>query len=406
MRQRLGAAVGWAVLAACSVGAAGQPTSTQKATAGQGQFASLAARATAAREAERLDEAAALYRRALKLNPGWTEGWWSLGTIDYDADRYAEAALELGKLAHLDPKQGTARAMLGLCQFRLGDEKKALENIQEARRLGIAEDDELRQVVVYHEGLLLQRAGRFEGSSEALGSLCQTGTAADQVTRTLGMVALRMRDAEAPVAGEAAEVVAHIGRGACLAARKNYDEARREYALVERNAPHFPWLHYAYGRLLEEARDTAGAIAEYKLEIAEQPAAVLPRLRIGSAEYKQDSAAGLPYAEEALRLEPDLPFAHYLLGLLQLDTGAYAEAIPHLEAARKAFPTEARIALSLGAAYAHAGKAEDAARERKAFQTMSAAEQRAEGSGDGSPAESQGLAIGDGMTPVTPARKQ
>jgi tetratricopeptide (TPR) repeat protein len=376
-------------------------SSPQAATgAGPGEFPALAAKAAAARKGERVDESAALYRKALRLNPRWTEGWWWLGTIDYDADRYAEAALELGKVVTLDPKQGTARAMLGLCQFRLGEDAKALANIETARVQGIAEDADLRRVVTYHEGVLLQRAGRFEGAMEALDALCQSGAAGEDVQRVLGMAALRMRDSVAPAPGtEAAGVVMHIGRGACLAAHKNYDAARREYALVEQHAPHFPWFHYAYGRLLEESRDPAAAIEQYKQEIVEQPRSVIPRLRIGAAQYKRDSAAGLPYVQQALDIAPDLPFAHYLLGLLLLDTGDYAASIRHLEIARRAFPAQARIALSLGAAYAHAGRPEDAARERKEFQQLSQTEKQASSQGEASPHEAAQIVIKDSMLP-------
>ena len=57
-----------------------------------GTFAELSRKADAARVKGRLDEAARLYQQALRVKPGWTEGWWSLGTILYDSDRYPECA--------------------------------------------------------------------------------------------------------------------------------------------------------------------------------------------------------------------------------------------------------------------------------------------------------------------------
>ncbi|MGB8261186.1 MAG: tetratricopeptide repeat protein [Terracidiphilus sp.] len=335
-------------------------------------FQAIAAKATTARDAERLDEAVPLFRQALKLNPRWAEGWWSLGTIEYDQDRYAEAALYFQKVVALEPKHGTARALLGLCEFQLGQDANALRDIEASKNLGLPEDPRLRQVLVFHEGVLLQRAGRFEGAQEALGSLCQSGVTAEQVRLALGMVVLRMRDANPPAPGtEGARVAELLGRGACLSAQKRYDAARREFASAEAAFPHYPHLHYAYGRFLVDARDTAGAVEEFKKEIAEDPNSVLARLRIGAAEYKVDSAAGLPYAQEAVRLAPQLPFTHYMLGLLLLDTGDYAGAIPQLETARKAFPQNARIPLALGSAYAHVGRPEDAARARAEFLRLS-----------------------------------
>src|SRR5215467_14324094 len=50
-------------------------------------FEQLTDRAKAASERNQLDEAAHLYRRALAFRPRWAEGWWALGTIEYDQDQ-------------------------------------------------------------------------------------------------------------------------------------------------------------------------------------------------------------------------------------------------------------------------------------------------------------------------------
>src|SRR5215467_10085858 len=88
-------------------------------------FAQLAEKAKRAGEENRLDEAAALYRKALELRPAWKEGWWSLATIEYDQDHYAQSARDFEKLIALDPRNGTAHAMLGLCQFELAKDETA-----------------------------------------------------------------------------------------------------------------------------------------------------------------------------------------------------------------------------------------------------------------------------------------
>ncbi len=71
-------------------------------------FPKLSAKADAARDANRLNEAAKLYREALAARPGWAEGWWSLGTIEYDRNDYTQAAQAFRKLAALAPKSGNA----------------------------------------------------------------------------------------------------------------------------------------------------------------------------------------------------------------------------------------------------------------------------------------------------------
>ena len=330
-------------------------------------FPSLASEAAAARDANRLDDAAALYRKALNLNPNWTEGWWSLGTIDYDRDAYGDAASEFQKLAALDPKAGSARIMLGLSEFELGQDDSALQHIQQGERIGVADNQQLRNVALFHEGVLLQRARKFEGAQEALDSLCLAGVHSPELDTTLGMVALRMPDRIAPAQGAAAEIVPRIGRAECLAGQKKLDEARREYSAVVHNYPLFPNIHYAYGRFLLDARDTQAGIAQLEQEIKNQPGDSMARLQIAAAKYKIDSAAGLPYAEAAVKLDPSLPFGHYLLGLLLLDSDNYQRAISELEIAQKYMAEVPGVYSALGSAYARAGRDEDAAHARAEF---------------------------------------
>jgi tetratricopeptide (TPR) repeat protein len=116
--------------------------------------------------------------------------------------------------------------------------------------------------------------------------------------------------------------------------------------------------------VLFDAKDVPGAVEEFKRELDEGHDRVLAMLQIAATEYKIDSTAGLPYAQQAAALAPQLPFAHYLLGLLLADTGADEKAIPELEIAHKAFPQDTRVDWSLAAAYAHVGRAKDAADTR------------------------------------------
>src|SRR5206468_12778050 len=76
----------------------------------------------------------------------------------------------------------------------------------------------------------------------------------------------------------------------------------------------------------------------------------------------------LPYTT-LFRSAPRIPFAHYLLGVLRLDTGNAAGAVPELEVAQKAFPNESRVYFSLGNAYARVGRKAEAAKARAEFRS-------------------------------------
>jgi tetratricopeptide (TPR) repeat protein len=331
-------------------------------------FAALSANADSARDADRLDEAVALYRRALAIKPGWAEGWWSLGTIEYDRSSYQEAVKAFGKLVALQPKSGTARIMLGLCQFELGMEDAALESLQKGRGLGIPSDPQFREVMLYHEGVLLRRKGRFEAAQEILGQMCRESPYPPEVKLEMGAVALRVRERQLPAAGaKDYQIVQQTGEATCLAAQKKYDEGRQQFDALLVGNPQYPNLHYAYGKFLLDANDNDAAVAQFQAEIKNNPNDAVSRLRIASTKYRIDSAAGLPYAEEAVELDPSLPLGHYLLGLLLLDTDDYLRAIPELEMAQKSFSDQPKIYFALASAYSRAGRREDAARARETF---------------------------------------
>jgi tetratricopeptide (TPR) repeat protein len=85
----------------------------------------------------------------LALRPQWAEGWWSLGTLEYDRNNYAAAARTFQRRLALAPKNGTAHAMLGLSEFELGQDDNALKHTEEAQTLGVTNDTQLRRVVVF-----------------------------------------------------------------------------------------------------------------------------------------------------------------------------------------------------------------------------------------------------------------
>ena len=136
-------------------------------------FDTLTKRAAAARDSDQLDQAIVLYKKALAIRPKWAEGWWSLGTIEYDRNNYRSAAAAFRQLIPLAPKDGTAYAMLGLCEFELGQDDAALKHLEQAKTLGISSNEQLRRVLLYHDGLLLLRVGRFQSAQTVLGGLCQ-----------------------------------------------------------------------------------------------------------------------------------------------------------------------------------------------------------------------------------------
>jgi tetratricopeptide (TPR) repeat protein len=336
-------------------------------------FSSLATQADAARDADQLDRAVPLYRKALALRPTWKEGWWSLGTILYDQSAYAPAAAAFHKLVAQDPNNGTAHLMLALCEYQLNQDDAALHDIDAAKKLGTRKDEQLINVLHYHEAMLLLRKDRFEAAREALRFLVNNGVHSDEVNAALAMCALLLPPKNVSPGGTPEhQFLQRIGQAESLAMQKKYDDAEKAYADLVRESPDFPGLHYAYGRVLLTMQNSEPAISQFQQEIKINPNHIRARLEIASAYYRTDSAAGIPFAEQAVKLQPKYPFGHYLLGLLYFDAGDTDRAIPQLEAASRMIPQEPQFYFALGNAYAKAGRKQDAARARANFTRLKA----------------------------------
>lgn len=94
-------------------------------------FEQLAQAAAAARDADHVPQAIELYKQALQLKPTWSEGWFYLGTLYYDSDRYEDAQPAFAQSVKLDDKPADW-AFLGLCEFETGGYDLAREHLAKA----------------------------------------------------------------------------------------------------------------------------------------------------------------------------------------------------------------------------------------------------------------------------------
>jgi tetratricopeptide (TPR) repeat protein len=323
----------------------------------------LEEKAKAARESNRLDEAVVLYKKAVEQRPDWAEGWWYLGTMLYDQDAYAEAAGALEHAARLNPESAVAFAMLGLSEAKLGRDRDALEHIETGLKLGAGSQADLAPVLQYTKGTLLLAAGKFGDAQQTLDALARKGETQEELIVALGCAVLGIRTVDQSPRG----IVRHAGWAEHYAARGEFTDAAREYAALAAEAPKFRDVQFAYGRFLLANHQDDKAVEAFQHEIENTPNHLLARLGIAGIKLKTDPAAGLPYAEQAVKLAPALAEPHYLLGALLLDTGDTDRAIRELEAARKLAPDEAKVYFELSLAYAKVQRKDDAARARAEF---------------------------------------
>lgn len=300
---------------------------------------------------------------------------WQTAMRAYERDDYAAAARAFATVTELRPKEGMAWAMLGLCEYRLGQPDQALAHIQKGRALGVAGDAQFRQVLQYHEAMLLAGRSEFERAQEIFAELAEAGVASDEVIAGLGLAVLRIRPADAGAGTDA--LVREAGHAEQLRVARQFDRAADAYGQLAASHPQTRNVQYAVGRYYVATRQPTEAVAAFEKEIANSPDHVPARLGIAAVKAETDPAAALPYAEEAVRLNPRVPLGHFLLGSLLLHTPDTARAIAELELAEQDVREDPRLYYALARAYTRAGRTADAERARSTFQRLTDERQRA-----------------------------
>jgi tetratricopeptide (TPR) repeat protein len=347
-----------------------------KSATDSAEFKKLAARAGEAREQNRLPEAAELYAKALRLNPRWDEGWWYLGSIDYDANRYAEGVKAFRNLVELERANVPALALLGLCEFETHDYGNAFVHLQMAKSKNQALSDEIWHVVEYHLALLDILHGDFETATTPLYYLVHHNVLSQDVKMALGLTLLRVPVLPDQIDPEKDALVSAAGRTGELMALEDYNEADKSFQQLIRDYPTTPFVHYAYAQMLAGLSRFEKAEEQLREELKVNPESAMPYLLLARVDVHlnrfQDA---LPLAQEAAKLAPQSSWAHYLLGRALLATDKVTDAVDELSIAKRLAPGEPEIRYNLALALAKAKRPKEAAAEQAEFRRLSALEQ-------------------------------
>ncbi len=336
-------------------------------------FDSVAAQATQARESDRLEDAIKLYRQAVQMRPDWGEGWWYLGTIAYDRGEFAAAADALNNVVKLAPRDAKSFAMLGLSQARLGQNRLALQNLSQALHLGLSDDANMRQVVLFTQANLLLTDGAYGEAQQILDQLAQERKNPEQdLLVALGKAVLGFSSPEPRIWQQNLALLIDAGKAEMLAANRENRAARAAYQDLVKRFPTTHNVEFAYGRFLLNAHQDDEAVEAFKREIANDPRHLLARLGIAGTLLKTDPATGGVYAQQAVQLAPKLEEAHYLFGASLFATGQVTKAVSELEMAEHLNAKDPRVWFVLAKAYKQAHRDADAAHAREKFSQLSA----------------------------------
>lgn len=365
--------IGASVIGLLCLAARGEARSSAPRDAPASTFEEAARKASALRESD-TGQAIRWYREAVRLRPGWDEGWWYLGALSYERGDPAETARAFTRFVALKPDSGPGWALLGLAEFQRQRYDAALADLTHGLAQGTVGNAEIRDEVYYHVALLRIRAGQFELAMEPLEALARANADSPRLATPCGLALLRVQALPTAVPEEQRELVRAAG-SAAVAALALRDTAGPLFEELLRKHPTTPNLHYGYGAYLMRKDDgrTAAAIRQFEEEIRVDPKAVYARLEIAFAHLKDGQAAlALPYAQQAAALAPGLFAVHNALGRALFETGRTQQGIAEMETAVRLAPDSERARATLAGAYARAGRPEDADRERDAVRQLKA----------------------------------
>ena len=267
-----------------------------------------------ARLTQQPSEAAALFEQALALRGDYLPALFWLGTVHLVAGRAGDAAVPLARAVEVDPRSAAAWFARGRAALASGDPASAIRYLRRATEL--ADEDapaaERASAIGYQLGLAYRAAGD-ESRAEPL---LRRPAAADVVAP------------EDPLLDTLAQLLE--GGSAFYAVR---------------------------GLRAMEQRDWAAAVADLRTagELSPDDGAVQLNLATASFLYG-DRAAARRAAEAAVRLDPGLPKAHYVLGLILEDGADDRGAIARFTEAVRLDPEYAEAHASLADALRRSGR--------------------------------------------------
>lgn len=325
------------------------------------------AKANAARESGDLEGAIELYRRVVKAAPRQVEAWWYLGTSLYEIERWADARAAFDRVVRLDRTNGAALAFRGLCTFKAARYAEALDDLMQAKALGVSGNAEIGSVARFHAGLAMTRLSQFELALNTIGEFALEGNDSPQIIEALGVATLRMPLLPSEVPPDRREMVMMAGRASYFMAMRLAPAARTAFEELTLRYPDVPNVHYAFGVFLMND-DPDRALKEFERELTVQPGHATSHIQMAFEFIKRgDYGSARPHAEKAVTLAPTDFIAHRLIGQIQLEAGEVDAAVASLEQSRRLEPNSPAVYFALAKAYARAGRSADADTARAEF---------------------------------------
>jgi tetratricopeptide (TPR) repeat protein len=319
----------------------------------------------AAQQRGELERAADAYRQAIEVEPRYAEAYANLGAVLARLGQYDQAVSCYERALLINPQLNAARLNLGLAHYRAG----ALAAAVETFRAAYAADPSLLQIRQLL-GLVLVEIGRDAEAIPHLEASAQAAPDEPAVLFALGRAYARRGDGRAD---EVAEHLAHTREGLPLwhqlRGLVSQQEGRHDRALAAFEAASalnaaLPRLFVNIGVSRLALGDHDGARRAFETALARSERDAAAHVYLAWLDEQDDRLVDARrHAEQAVKLEGDLPESRGLLGRILLKEGSTARSVDHLERAASADSENASWRFLLGQAFQRLGNAAAAARE-------------------------------------------
>lgn len=339
-------------------------------------FEELSAKATQAYEANHSEEAIGLFTRALSLRPEWAQGWWAIGMIEYQRDRYPECRDALTRMIALDPSAVPGLALLGLCEFRSKQYDAAFQHLKKAHMMVPATQPggPLLDMADYHLALLLTQQGAFELAQDFFMRVARKVHDNPDMMFAAGLPSLRISVLPSDVSSSQRDAITMAGKTFWDLVTQPPEQAEEDFKALVAKYPRFPNVHYFYGTYLA-ARRPESCVPEFLEELKVTPDSVPARVQL-TLRYILDGNLdqAVKLAREAVSLSPDSVGAYLALAKALRTQGDNKGALAAYLAAEKLDPVSPVIRLQIVNVYRDLDRLDDMRREKSEYDRLKAQE--------------------------------
>jgi tetratricopeptide (TPR) repeat protein len=317
----------------------------------------------AADKQRQFDVAVREYKQVTELDPGFADGFASLGQAYMETGDYGSAIPPLKHALELNSDLAPAHQLLGYALLVQGYASEAIPHLQlspDKTALGVAQiqTGQLPEAVVNLQASLVAHPN----DPDILYYL----------SRASGLLAKQSVDTLLAAYPDSAR--AHQAMAENYYVLRRMQDAEKEYRAALKLRPSLPEAHLALGEVYAGAFQWSKAEEEFRLQTKLQPGNAEAAYRLGEALLEQGKAhearAELARAD---RLMPDMPETLYALGKaasLDGDAAAAEQMWIKLLSIEKQSSLAAQAHFGLAGLYRKQGKPAEAKREMEEFQRL------------------------------------